>query len=331
MRSSTPKSSAVPRPFSPQTPVPWASSTTSRAPCLWQTSQSSRSGAMSPCMEYTPSTTTILARVGPAVIRMDSRSSTSLCRKKSMRAPEILPPQTRLACAYRSRRIRSLGPASAAMQPIMAWAPLLNTRARCVRLKSASIRSSSSCNSMVPVRGRAPIGALTPYLATASIRRLPHAGVPGQAQVIVRAELEDLPAIDVDPGAGVVGRRAAVQHALGDRPVLGADDGGLVQELRHLVEDVGHLEPLPCAALCRPRHEPYPCQGRHPPAAYPCITDPGQGVRIILPFRLVSKPLNWFPIVAPPPSGVNVAQSPSTGQTQPRAAVLQMQKGPAWA
>jgi len=50
-RPSTPKCSAVPRPCSPSTPVPWLSSSMSQAPCLSQTSSSSGSGARSPSIE----------------------------------------------------------------------------------------------------------------------------------------------------------------------------------------------------------------------------------------------------------------------------------------
>src|SRR6476661_8689172 len=57
-RSSTPLWSEAPRPVLPSTPSPWASSTTSRAPWVAQMSASSESGASSPVIEYTPSTTT---------------------------------------------------------------------------------------------------------------------------------------------------------------------------------------------------------------------------------------------------------------------------------
>ena len=57
-RSSTPRSSETPAPRAPSTPAPWASSTIRRAPWREHSSQISRSGAMSPSIEKTPSTTT---------------------------------------------------------------------------------------------------------------------------------------------------------------------------------------------------------------------------------------------------------------------------------
>ena len=57
-RSSTPNSSAVPAPRAPSTPAPCASSTISRAPCARHRSAICGSGATSPSIENTPSTTT---------------------------------------------------------------------------------------------------------------------------------------------------------------------------------------------------------------------------------------------------------------------------------
>ena len=55
--SSTPKCSGVPRPHSPNTPSPCASSTIRRAPCARASRAISGSGATSPSIENTPSTT----------------------------------------------------------------------------------------------------------------------------------------------------------------------------------------------------------------------------------------------------------------------------------
>ncbi len=54
----TPNSSQAPVPVSPSTPTPWASSTSSRAPCSRHSATMSGSGARSPSIENTPSTTT---------------------------------------------------------------------------------------------------------------------------------------------------------------------------------------------------------------------------------------------------------------------------------
>ena len=56
--SSTSKASQAPAPRAPSTPTPWASSTISRAPCSRHSAAISGSGARSPSIENTPSTTT---------------------------------------------------------------------------------------------------------------------------------------------------------------------------------------------------------------------------------------------------------------------------------
>src|SRR4051812_32167002 len=77
-RSSTPKSSAVPAPRAPSTPAPCASSTISRAPWRSARSQISGSGATSPSMEKTPSTTT---RTPPPSAAARSSCLASLSRR----------------------------------------------------------------------------------------------------------------------------------------------------------------------------------------------------------------------------------------------------------
>ena len=74
--SSSPKWLAVPRPPSPMTPRPWASSTMTRAPYFDASSQISGSFAMSPPMENTPSVT----MRQPA----DSGTARSLASRSSM-------------------------------------------------------------------------------------------------------------------------------------------------------------------------------------------------------------------------------------------------------
>src|SRR5436190_888795 len=68
--SSTPWASAQPRPVGPYVPSECASSTSRYAPCARHTSTMSRSGATSPRIEYSPSTTTRRLPPGPG-----SRSS----------------------------------------------------------------------------------------------------------------------------------------------------------------------------------------------------------------------------------------------------------------
>ena len=80
--SSTPKCSAVPRPCSPRTPRACASSTMSRAPYFWASSTIRGSGARSPSMLKSPSTTMSFPAPSGQSRSTRSKSSMSLWRKR---------------------------------------------------------------------------------------------------------------------------------------------------------------------------------------------------------------------------------------------------------
>ena len=94
--SFTPRWIAVPLP-PPKTPTECASSTISRAPYFLQTGTISDSGAMSPPMLKTPSTTTRLPQCPGIPDSTRSKSATSLCRNLFILPKERRQPSTMLA------------------------------------------------------------------------------------------------------------------------------------------------------------------------------------------------------------------------------------------
>ena len=157
-RSSTPSSSAVPAPRAPSTPAPCASSTISRAPKRSQSSATSCSGAMSPSIEKTPSTTTSTPPPSPAA-RSSARSSLSmrLWRKARSLARESRQPSRIEAWSPLSATTVSPGARIVPSVPTLAWWPVVKTSASSVPIHSASSRSSSTCRGIVPFSSREPV------------------------------------------------------------------------------------------------------------------------------------------------------------------------------
>ena len=158
-RSSTPSSSQVPAPRAPSTPRAWASSTISRAPNRAHSSAISGSGATSPSIENTPSTTT---RMPPPSVGRPSRAVARAGRSGCAGTPGAWRAR---GCSRRgSRRGRRSrrspcrpGPRIVPSAPTFAWWPVVNTSAASVPSQSASSRSSSRCRSIVPLRKREPV------------------------------------------------------------------------------------------------------------------------------------------------------------------------------
>src|SRR5579884_1609682 len=157
-RSSTPNSSAVPAPRSPSTPSAWASSTISRAPKRSHNSAISGSGATSPSIENTPSTTTSTPPPSSAAFSsVRSSRSIRLWRNARSFARDKMQPSRIEAWSPESATTVSLGPRIVPSAPRFAWWPVVNTSAASVSSQSASSRSSSRCRSIVPFRKRDPV------------------------------------------------------------------------------------------------------------------------------------------------------------------------------
>ena len=119
--SSTSKASQAPAPRAPSTPTPWASSTIRRAPCSRQSLTISGTGARSPSIEKTPSTTT---RTPPPSLseRFSIVSSLSrrLWRNGRMRARDIETASRIDAWSPESQITVSPGPSSVPIVPVLA-------------------------------------------------------------------------------------------------------------------------------------------------------------------------------------------------------------------
>ena len=119
--SSTSSSSQTPAPRAPSTPTPCASSTISRAPCSRQSATMSWSGAMSPSIENTPSTTTSTPPPSPSARwSMLSSLSRRLWRNGRMRARDMVTASRIEAWSPESQITVSLGERSVPMQPVLA-------------------------------------------------------------------------------------------------------------------------------------------------------------------------------------------------------------------
>ena len=141
--------------------APCASSTISRAP--WRSARSaiSGSGATSPSIEKTPSTTTrIAAAVGRAPARGASPAGRAGCggRRAASRARAARRRGSRRGRRSRRRRCRS-GPRIVPIAPRLAWWPVVKTSASSVPIQPASSASSSRCRSSVPFSRREPVSA----------------------------------------------------------------------------------------------------------------------------------------------------------------------------
>ena len=119
--SSTSSSSQTPAPRAPSTPTPCASSTISRAPCSRQSATMSGSGAMSPSIENTPSTTTSTPPPSPSARwSMLSSLSRRLWRNGRMRARDMVTASRIEAWSPESQITVSLADSSVPMQPVLA-------------------------------------------------------------------------------------------------------------------------------------------------------------------------------------------------------------------
>ena len=119
--SSTSISSQAPAPRAPSTPTPWASSTISRAPCSRQSATMSGTGAMSPSIENTPSTTT--STPPPSLSErwsIVSSLSSRLWRYGRMRARDIETASRIDAWSPESQITVSPGPSSVPIVPVFA-------------------------------------------------------------------------------------------------------------------------------------------------------------------------------------------------------------------
>ena len=119
--SATPSCSQAPVPSAPSTPTPCASSTIRRAPYLRQSATISGSGARSPSIEKTPSTTTSTPPPSlPARSSIRSSLSSRLWRNGLIRARDIETASRIEAWSPESQITVSSGPSSVAMQPTLA-------------------------------------------------------------------------------------------------------------------------------------------------------------------------------------------------------------------
>ena len=167
-RSSTPNSSDAPAPRAPSTPAPCASSTISRAPWAAHSSTISGSGATSPSIENTPSTTTSTPPPSsPARTSIFSSLSSRLWRNGRSFARESRQPSRIEAWSPESAITVSPGASSVPSVPTLAWWPVVKTIASSVPIHSASSRSRSRWSCVVPLSSREPVSPV-PYCSRAS-------------------------------------------------------------------------------------------------------------------------------------------------------------------
>ena len=120
--SATPSASHAPVPVAPIVPTPWASSTIRRAPCSEHSGTMSATGARSPSIEKTPSTTTSTPPPSSSA-RESMRSSLSrrLWRNGRMRALAMETASRIEAWSPESQITVSCGPSRVATAPTLAW------------------------------------------------------------------------------------------------------------------------------------------------------------------------------------------------------------------
>ena len=120
--SGTPASSALPRPPAPRQPIPCASSSSTSAPWRRAAASIGASGARSPSMLYTPSSTTRMRRCARATARSRSSSApASPCANTCTAARERRHPSMMEAWTSSSDITASPGPTSAGITPRFAW------------------------------------------------------------------------------------------------------------------------------------------------------------------------------------------------------------------
>src|SRR6202012_2189623 len=150
-----PSSCSRPRP-PPRTPRPCASSTTSRARYLRQTSSSARTGASEPSAENTESVTTT-ARSSSREPSAAATASTSTCGATTTRARDSRQASTSDACEYASETSSEPGPDKPTTAPRLAVYPEENSNPEAAPTNSATSDSNCWCNSVSPVTRREPV------------------------------------------------------------------------------------------------------------------------------------------------------------------------------
>ena len=167
-RSSMPSSSQAPAPRAPSTPAPCASSTMSRAPNSPQRSAICGSGAISPSIEKTPSTTTRMPPSSALAFSSVRRSlSIRLWRNARSFARLRMQPSRIEAWSPESATTVSPGASSVPSAVRFACAPVAVTSASSVPIQSAISASSSRCSLIVPLSRREPVSPV-PYVVTAA-------------------------------------------------------------------------------------------------------------------------------------------------------------------
>ena len=215
-RSSTPSSSAAPAPRAPSTPAPCASSTMSRAPKRAHRSAICGSGAMSPSIEKTPSTTT---RMPPPSCARPSRSvrsslSIRLWRKARSFARLSRQPSRIEAWSPESATTVSPGASSVPSAARFAWCAgrgderLLGAHPLGDLLLELEVQRDRAVE-------QARAGQPGAVLRQRVVRGLDDALVGGQAEVVVGAEHDPLGALHLDDGAGRALERAEVGQHVG--------------------------------------------------------------------------------------------------------------------
>ena len=240
-RSSTPNSSAVPAPRAPSTPAACASSTIRRAPKRAHSSTICGSGATSPSIENTPSTTTRTPPPSPAAFSsVRSSRSSRLWRNGRSLARDSRQPSRIEAWSPESAITVSPGPRIVPSVPTLAWWPVVKTIASSVPIQAASSASSSRCSPSVPLRSREPVRP-GPVALERVARALHDARVAGEPEVVVGAEHDALGALHLHHGRRGRLEAAEVREQVGVAGGVELLDALVTADLREDVSGGRHI------------------------------------------------------------------------------------------